>query len=99
MKNATKKITIQFSAEAQAALTNFQAEYPSRSLHEFTNAAVLYLAKQAWVMGLNADLEPIGRKLTEYIVRDIVAKNIAAWCAEEDYDREDKEVRPRLVLV
>jgi hypothetical protein len=80
----TKKITIQFSAEAVEALEKFQAQYPIRSTSEFTNAAVLYLAKQAWVTGLNADLEPIGAVLTEDLVRDIVAKEVAACYANED---------------
>lgn len=95
MNGTTKKITIKFSTEALAVLNNFQARYPNRSITEFTNAAVLYLAKQSRVGGLNANCQPlIDTVLLEDLMREIVAEEVAAIYAEED-----KDIRPRLVLV
>lgn len=96
MKGPTKKITVRLSAEAVAALEKFQAEYPTRSISEFTNGAVLYLAKQAWICGLDADCEPLGcpAPLRDRM-RAIVAEQVDALCAERGMEKN----RPRLVLV
>ncbi len=94
MKGPTKKITVRLSAEALAALENFQARYPSPSISEFINAAVLYLAKQSRVGGLDAACEPLIGAGQEDLMRAIAAEAVAAY-----YAVEDKKARPRLVLV
>jgi len=94
VKGPTKKITVRLSVETVEALQTFQAQYPIRSMNEFVNAAVLYLAEQARGVGLNADLQPIGTMLLVDLMREVVAEEMAA-----NYAKEEKKVRLRLVLV
>lgn len=75
MKGPTKKITLRLSIEAEAALENFQARYPTRTRHEFINAAVCYWAKQAWAFGLNADCMPLNPTREQW--RDTGARVVA----------------------
>ncbi len=96
MKTSTTKITIQFSAEAQAALKNFQARYPTRTRHDFINAAVCYLAKQGWAFGLNADCMPLNPTREQW--RDTGARVVAEEMAGR-HVHQDKKNHTRLILV
>lgn len=96
MKVPKKRITLRLSIEADAALENFQARYPTRTRHEFINAAVCYLAQQAWAFGLNADCMPLNPTREQW--RDTVARVVAEEMACR-HAQQDKRNHTQLILV
>ncbi|MGD9850151.1 MAG: hypothetical protein AB7T38_02675 [Nitrospirales bacterium] len=85
------KETVYFSREAYSALQNFQEKYPKRSVSDITNAAVLYLKKQAGGLGLDANCEPFNQKTIKAIIHEIAAEERPFY---GNKDGPTKEKRP-----
>lgn len=82
------KETVYFSTEAFDVLKKFRARYTMRSVSDLTNAAVLYLAKQAADFQLDANCEPLNVKLMERRLHEIAAEEVAAYHTREGTDKK-----------
>lgn len=84
----TVKETVYFSTEAFAVIKKFRSRYATRSISDITNAAVLYLAKQAGDFELNADCEPMNVQPFEQRMHEIAAEEAAVYHTREGTDKK-----------